>query len=183
MLKMESYEKIRKMGEISKQLRAHGLATDNIDAQKEAEKIMGKNNEFYVSQDEINKVQYRKIEENKKEETEKSNINPTIIDNLTNKVSSIESMMNIMRDKMNEIISKMNELEGKINVQPRQEVQATLSSAAKSSESPRINQSQYQQTTQNSNNNSGNNRASNEVKKEYSPEDVAVDKIFYAGKK
>jgi len=168
---MESYEKIRKMGEISKQLKAHGLAEDSMDAQKEAEKIMGKDNEFYVSQEEINKIKQKEQIQKEKEEKEKLCISPTIIDNLNNKIASMDAMMNTMREKMNEMISKMNEMESKINTQPRQEVQATLS--GNTVETNKNFETKKETKTQ----------LNKEVKGEYSPEDVSVDKIFYAGNK
>lgn len=175
---MESYEKIRKMGEISKQLKQHGLAEDNLNAQKEAEKIMGKDNEFYVSQDEINKIKEQDQKEKEKQEEEKSKCNPVLIDNLNTKISSMESMMNSMRDKMNEMISKINELEGKVNVQPRQEVQATLNASTENKEQNTNNTSATPSTPKEEKD-----QLNKEVKGEYSPDDVSVDKIFYAGNK
>ena len=65
---------------------------------------------------------------------------------------------------MNEMISKINELETKIASQARQEVQVKLSSeppAERPRERPHVVA---------------------EVKQQYSPSDVSVDKIFYAGK-
>lgn len=176
---MESYEKIRKMGEISKQLKQHGLVSDTFDAQKEAEKIMGRNNEFYVSQEDMKKIQEKnEIEkkahkESSNSEEEKTIVNSNIVQNLTNKVNMMESMMNLMRDKMNEIITKINELETKTNYQPKQEVQSKLNYSESSKETKIAEEPAKEDKAQ----------LNKDVKGEYTTEDVSVDKMFYFGKK
>jgi len=160
---MDSYEKIRKMGEISKELKKHGLAEDSEEAMKKAEEIMvdGDSN-VYVSQE--------KMKENiKKAEACCDNANDEIkrLQSAVNdRVSGMESQVNLIRDKLNEIIAKINELEQKIDAQPKQEVQATL-----------VKEEQKAQE------NRDNSKVNPEVKKEYNPDDVAVDKMFYVGKK
>jgi len=163
---MESYEKIRKMGEISKQLKQHGLVEDSAEALKKAEDLMmDKSSEFYVSQE--------KLKENVKKAESCCNDANQEVKKLTvmvnDKVAALDSQITIVRDKMNEIIGKLNELESKIDSQNRQEVQATLT-IPKEEPKPEVKEDNPKH------------KINPEVKKEYSSDDVSVDKMFYVGK-
>jgi len=164
---MESYEKIRKMGEISKQLKQHGLVEDNTEALKKAEDLMmDKSSEFYVTQEKMKK-NVEKAEaccNDANVEIKKLSLQ------VNDKVAALDSQVALIRDKMNEIIAKLNELESKIDSQPRQEVQATL---AVQKEEPKPEPKKQESK----------HKVNPEVKKEYSSDDVAVDKMFYVGSK
>jgi phage-related protein len=163
---MESYEKIRKMGEISEQLKKHGLAEDSTEALKKAEEMLAKEGtEFYVKQDKIKEFE-NKSHENQ-DDTQK--IIKKISSQFNDKISDLDSQVGLIRDKMNEIIAKLNELESKITSQQKHEVQATLTSKNNNEQEKKQEKSEY--------------KVNPEVKKEYTPDDVAVDKMFYVGKK
>ncbi|MCB9358946.1 hypothetical protein H6503_03380 [Candidatus Woesearchaeota archaeon] len=174
---MDSYEKIRKMGEISEQLKRHGLVADSEEALKQAEEVMkGQGNEFYVSKDEANQAQkdrYAKLEKEK----ESSYDDNRIISILNDKLASFDSQLGLMRDKMNEIIAKINELESKFNNQAKQEIQATLVQKNEKVQEKVVSSAPQQPEPENTS------QVVPEVKKNYSPEDVSVDKMFYVGKK
>ena len=162
---MDSYEKIRKMGEISKQLKQHGLVEDSAEALKKAEELMmSKDSEFYVSQE--------KLKKNVKNAEACCNDANHEVRKLTvmvnDKVAALDSQITIVRDKMNEIIGKLNELESKIDSQNKQEIQATL---VTSNSAVKEKQEAESKT-----------KINPEVKKEYSSDDVSVDKMFYVGK-
>jgi hypothetical protein len=188
---MDSYETIRKMGEISKQLKKHGLAEDSLQAQKEAEKIMTpQNSQIYVSKDKVDMMQKEASENSSDENSEKSNVCGTVVNQIKdqlgrfeNRVSNVEANTAILRDKMNEIIAKLNELESKLIACNKQEVQATLVTKKHSSNNLNSNQSKSEEKSISSNTEKNNNSVVPEVKKEYNSNDVSVDKMFYFGKK
>jgi uncharacterized coiled-coil protein SlyX len=161
---MESYEKIRKMGEISEQLKRHGLVDDSAEALKKAEEMIAKDGtEFYVNQEKM-----KQLEKKAESCCSESDIAiKKVSQQFNDKIADLESQIGLIRDKMNEIIGKLNELESKINCQQKREVQATLA--------PKENKIEE-------NKQRPENRVNPEVKKEYSPEDVSVDKMFYVGK-
>jgi hypothetical protein len=167
---MVSYDQIRKMGEIQKSLKKHGLVTDSEEALKEAESIIvnSDENNIYVSKDKMTKMQVEPKKEENVEDMKKME------SKINERFNDVDSQLDIIREKMNEIIAKMNELESKVNAQPKHEVQATLS-RKEEAEEPRQKSAPA--------------AAKKEVPKqrpgqeaEYSMADVAVDKIFYVGK-
>lgn len=119
------------------------------------------------------------------QKSSQSNIDASAIQNCTNRIDSLDSQMGIMRTKMNEIIAKLNELESKMQNQPRHEVQATLSSesSSKNNESTQSAGVESKSSPDISKKDENKNKVVPEVKKEYNSDDVAVDKIFYAGNK
>jgi len=159
---MDSYEKMRKMGEISKELKKHGLASNSSDAIKQAEDMMmsDKDKEVYVTQDET------PTQENQEAAPENEVRNFTV--KFNDKIGNLSSEIALIRNKMNEIIGKINELETKMSAQPKQEVQATLPTSEKQKEPEKEEPP-------------GNVKP--EVKKEYESDDVSVEKVFYVGKK
>ncbi|MFT4302990.1 MAG: hypothetical protein ACMXYG_00345 [Candidatus Woesearchaeota archaeon] len=176
---MDSYEKIRKMGEISEQLKKHGLVKDSDDALKQAEDMMkDQGNEFYVPRE--------KIEEMKNKKMEPSNSNDMTSKIVNDRLSSMESQISLVRDKVNEIIAKLNEFESKLSNHEKQEIQATLLK-----KNDDLKDEVKKQQTQDNQIHSGvqpeqkssTSQVTPEVKKEYSPSDVSVDKMFYVGKK
>ena len=159
---MDSYEKMRKMAEISKELKKHGLASDSSDAIKQAENMMmsEKDKQFYVSQEESSTQEVPE----QRPDNEIRNLSVRFND----KINSLSSEISLIRNKMNEMIGKINELESKLSSQPRQEVQSTLPTQEKAS--PQESKQDKKEIKP-------------EVKKEYKPEDVSVEKVFYVGRK
>jgi predicted nucleic acid-binding Zn-ribbon protein len=163
---MDSYEKIRKMGEISKELKKHGLAKDSSEALKKAESIMSpRDREFYVSQERLSS-----LEEKKETETDAARTNDNQIRKLASefndRLTSVDSDISLIRNKMNEIIAKINEIESKISSQARHEFQATLSTENKRQENK---------------DESKDRGIKPEIKKEYNSSDVSIEKMFYSG--
>lgn len=163
---MESYDKIRKMGDVSKQLKKFGLAEDTSDAQKKAEELImdkKKDSEYYATEQRKKEMAQDNSEIARHFEGELKRLAQHMNDKFTDQ----ESQINIIRDKMNEIIAKINELEGKINAAARQEVQAKL--MEKPAEKPKKQEEPHS--------------IKPEVKKAYSSDDVSIDKVFYVGRR
>ena len=171
---MDPYEKIRKMGKISEELKKHGLVNDSNEALKEAEQIMGsKDKDFYVSQDELKEIEEKK-EEHAEDQEKINQGQDRIISQLNNKVESLGSEMSLIRNKMNEIIAKINEIESKINSHPKHEVQATLDVKPSKEDIPKEEPKE---------NKKNKHTVQPQVKKEYNSDDVSIEKMFYAGNK
>ncbi|MFT4297651.1 MAG: hypothetical protein ACMXX5_00485 [Candidatus Woesearchaeota archaeon] len=163
---MESYEKIRKMGEISEQLKKHGLVQDSTEALKKAEDLMAKEGtEFYVNQEKMKDIEKKAnlcCDESDKAIKQ-------ISQKFSDRFADLDSQIGLIRDKVNEVIAKLNELESKINVQQKQEVQSTLAARQEPEKKPK------EQTQEN--------KVNPEIKKQYTSDDVDVNKMFYVGKK
>lgn len=171
---MESYEKIKKMAEISKELKKHGLAKNSDEAlqqaedmilQKKGEKV--KNGEVYVPHDKY------EIKENKEEPDPELKLRKLTAE-FNEKVNAMSSELALVRNKINEMVGKINDLEAKMANQQKQEVQATLvGSQEEEKEEPKKEEPSREAPG----------KITPEVKKEYTQDDVAVDKVFYVGKK
>lgn len=164
-------EKIRKMGELSKELRKHGFAESSDDALKQTEQIYKEN---YLGEEimqakppEIAEAQREAQEQTQENQTQAPTTESTSPQLLTEHIERIEKVeKDVLRifEKMNEIIKTINLFEEKFDKiqvagaeEKPKETQTKIPEPEKKTESPR----------------SG----------DYKPKDVEIDKIFYYGNK
>ncbi len=159
-------EKLRKINELAKELQKHGIAETSNEATKIAEKMVSTKKpteDLPVSQ--------VSEESGKESETELE------LRRLKSQVSQLFEIINQMQDKMNEIITEINKIADNGNkISNNTEGKKIEDEAQKKL----LNESEPTQTSSNekSSNPDNNPRSGN-----YLPGDVAIDKMFYFGKK
>jgi len=171
-LLMDSFEKMRRMKEVSKDLKKFQFATSSDDAVRQAEQMMmdGKRGkgDIFVTSDEIHgdiKITEGEHPHVRGETMADSNV----LAQMERQLQAVQGEIQVIKDKMNEMIVIINELETKAKAQPRQEMQQRQPEQQKLSEQQR--QPEQQKTEPHAR--SG----------QYKPGDVAIDKIFYMGQK
>ncbi|GIU69675.1 MAG: hypothetical protein KatS3mg002_0911 [Candidatus Woesearchaeota archaeon] len=169
---MNDYEKMRKMNELAKDLKRHGFAESSFEAIQQASQIYGEDSITH-------EVRHGLIKDNKGDNLGDNKMNDQEADK---KIRKIQDNVDILTNKMNEIIQAINDLDSRLvrltkevqKIEPRssnfvrEEQQKVLE---KSSQEHSVNQDQKSDEY-------ANQRVGN-----YHSEDVAIDKMFYFGKK
>ncbi|MGV8150976.1 MAG: hypothetical protein ACP5NV_04575 [Candidatus Woesearchaeota archaeon] len=171
---MDSYEKMAKMNKLAKDLKQHGFAESSFEAIQQA-------NQIYGDDDLSHDVKHGMITSPHDRMTGEEKMNETEIDR---KFIKMQNDMKTLTDKMNEIIKAINDMDSRITQLSKRPVERVIerpvekpvekSAETHTEESP-VQQTHHEEkkTEEFTNQRVGN----------YQSQDVAIDKMFYFGKK
>lgn len=191
---MDSYEKIRRMNELSKELRVRGFAESSVEAIRQAQEIYGSED----STDLINKnttdpEQTNQFTEKAPQRMEYEQLSHMLKSNeqfkkgVQDNVTALAADVAACIDKVNEIVKKINEIETKISGikgmtlsqgEPRQQQQPERQERPEMQEPARPAQPEQKPATDKPADGSYNQRNGN-----FTETDVSIEKMFYMGRK
>jgi hypothetical protein len=203
---MDSIERMRRINDLTRELKQHGFAESSFDAIKQANQIYGSDEmDDHVKHGIISKSAHERIV--KDENMEQDNT----VDN-EHKLTRIVSDMGMLTDKMNEIVRAINDLDGRLSqLTSRLDKHDKLIASNQAATESRVTSRQEQVKSSNSNDNSkidtntkpveghvnaehtADKPAQGHVHKDeydlnqrtgnFQSQDVAIDKMFYFGNK
>ena len=177
--KMDSIEKMRRLNELTKELKQHGFAESSFEAIQQA-------NQIYGDDDVTSEVKDGIIRNSPQEKLEKSGEN-TMDDgamiNMDKKLVKLNENVNTLTDKLNEIIKALNDMDSRINqLKNRPPERIIEKTAEKLVEHDPEHQSDHVEAHAESH--AGEDKEyTNQRVGNYQSQDVAIDKMFYYGKK
>jgi hypothetical protein len=176
-------EKLRKMNELSKELKMKGFADDSLKAIQQAEDIIG----VEAPNDDSQELQMEQITPKSQINLSNNDVNllmSTIkgteqfklemdekVKNISDNLNGLNQTVSQIAEKMNEIIKTINQLETRqkeVAERPVQQPQQKMSSTSNTSST-----GSSEKKGEPMNQRTGN----------YTPDDVAIDKMFYFGNK
>lgn len=180
---MNDYEKMRKMNELAKDLKKHGFADSSIEAIKQATQIYGEDSITHeVKHGLIQSKSDKLSEENIKDGEKMSEID------IDRKFKKLQDNIDILTDKMNEIIKAINDLDSRVNQLTKKQLEKNLYTDASDKETkvykeePKkekyVEENKVKDASEDKSGEHENQRIGH-----YKSEDVAIDKMFYFGKK
>lgn len=161
---MDQYEKMRKMNELAKDLKQHGFADSSFEAIKQA-------NQIYGEDDITHEVKHGLIKDSDGETMEK------VTDNDRN-IKKLQENIDMLTNKMNEIIKAINDIDARITQLSKRPVERVIErqyeeKPAPARSAPVVEEKHEQKPAEYENQRVGN----------FQSQDVAIDKMFYFGKK
>ncbi|HIH32533.1 TPA: hypothetical protein HA235_07550 [Candidatus Woesearchaeota archaeon] len=174
---MDTYEKMRKMNELAKDLKQHGFADSSFEAIKQASEIYGEDELSHnVKHGLINGPQDRITGEEKMSETDNDR-----------KLKKMQDDINTLTEKLNEIIKAINDIDARMmqfknKIEKQQFAERPVEvPVERKIEKPVEAEKPAAVEHEHAEHKSGeyeNQRVGN-----YQSQDVAIDKMFYFGKK
>ena len=173
---MDSIEKMRRLNELTKELKQHGFAESSFEAIQQA-------NQIYGDDDITSEVKHGIIHNSPQEKIEKSGettMDDSAMINMDKKLSKLNENVNTLTDKLNEIIKALNDMDSRINQlknRPERVVEKVIEKPIDHTQEqpPHI---EVHAETEAHDKEYTNQRVGN-----YQSQDVAIDKMFYYGKK
>jgi SMC interacting uncharacterized protein involved in chromosome segregation len=189
---MDSIERMRKLNELTKELKNHGFAQSSFEAIQQANQIYG--------EDELtHEVKHGLIQNSAYEKMVNEDDNMTSDGNMINmekKITKVSDSVEVLTTKLNEIIKAINDMDSRINALKSRPVERIVEKVVERpvQNTPQSSQepSNVQPTVQEHVSASHQESAAPAAKDEYSmnqrvgnyqSQDVAIDKMFYFGKK
>ena len=108
---MDSIEKMRRLNELTKELKQHGFAESSFEAIQQA-------NQIYGDDDVTSEVKHGIIRNSPQERLEKSGestMEEGAMMNMDNKLAKLSENVNTLTEKLNEIIKALNDMDSRIN--------------------------------------------------------------------
>ena len=191
---MDSIERMRRINDLTRELKQHGFAESSFEAIKQANQIYGPDEvEDHVKNGMIkNNDSLNNLEDEKMDETNSINID--------RKITKVTQSVDVLTEKMNEIIRAINDLDARIT-----EVKQTQNKMAATISESRAEQQRYEAKIESNTNEKSAPKVETKAedkptasssqapaKDEYSvnqrtgnfqSQDVAIDKMFYYGNK
>ena len=176
---MDSIERMRRLNELTKELKQRGFAESSFEAIQQANQIYGDDE---LSTD----VRDGMIKNGSNDKISgEANMDEGAMINMEKKLNKMSDNLNSLTDKMNEIIKALNDMDSRINTlknRPEHIVEKVVEKPLREA----IAQEETKVETHHSTNDdqkphdeySTNQRVGN-----YQSQDVAIDKMFYFGKK
>jgi hypothetical protein len=187
---VDSIEKMRRMNELTKELKQRGFAESSFEAIQQANQIYG--NEAMTSD-----VQHGIIQNSPHEKmTKDSTMEDANTINMEKKIGKLNDSLDVLTTKMNEIIKAINDMDTRINTLKTRPAERVVERVV---EKP-VNVSTQKEDKANTEaeaksaaeNHDTTSKSAEKPKDEYSmnqrvgnfqSQDVAIDKMFYFGKK
>lgn len=188
---MDSIERMRRINDLTRELKQHGFAESSFEAIKQANQIYGDDD---IDEDvKHGLIQNSPHDKMTKDENMVENVDENVAYN-DRKLARVNDNVELLTTKMNEIIRALNDLDARITeikvkqdklalerqeqrVEPRVEVKVETSVEEKST-SHEIGQEVKSTGHEHKDEYSMNQRTGN-----FQSQDVAIDKMFYFGKK
>ncbi len=184
---MDSIERMRRINDLTRELKQHGFAESSFEAIKQANQIYGP--------DEVDDhVKHGLIKNNdSQEQLEAKNMDESI--NIDRKIAKVTENVDVLTTKMNEIIRAINDLDARITeIKQTQNKMAVTISESKNVERHETRNESHTENDAPKTEVKENKTTSTQapVKDEYSvnqrtgnfqSQDVAIDKMFYFGNK
>jgi hypothetical protein len=173
---MDQYEKMAKMNKLTKELKQHGFAEDSFQAIQQAQQIYG---DEAVSDSVQNGMINHSINEKISRSTEGGTMDESQAINMDKKIQKLSENVNVLTEKINEIVKAINDIDTRMMNLRKTE--------------PKIEQ--HKEEAKQEPNTSGTERHEEKAEKpkdeysmnqrvgNYQSTDVAIDKMFYYGKK
>jgi len=191
---MDSIERMRRINDLTRELKQHGFAESSFEAIKQANQIYGPDEvEDHVKNGMIRNNSPANLEDEKMDENSINN---------DRKIAKVTESVNVLTEKMNEIIRAINDLDARITEikQTQNKLAVTLSESRAEprhetrNESSNVERSERSVSNAETKNEDKPRSSGSEApaKDEYSvnqrtgnfqSQDVAIDKMFYFGKK
>jgi hypothetical protein len=174
---MDSIERMRRLNELTKELKQRGFAESSFEAIQQA-------NQIYGDDDLTSEVKQGMIRNSHHDFAESSGdvMEESSMINIEKKINKVSENVNTLTEKMNEIIKAINDMDSRINALKNKPVERVEKSAppsvhveektehkAEPQEAPvDIKKDEY---------------STNQRTGSFQSQDVAIDKMFYFGKK
>lgn len=170
---MDNYEKMRRLNNLTKELKQRGFAESSFEAIQQANQIYGEDELSHdVAHGIIRSSPHEKMQNSGEEQMDQ---------NVNNKIKALSDNMELLTAKMNEMIKAINDIDERIkelkNRPPVEKVVHVERSTPVNSE-PVREREQPQQESKPKEEYNTNQRTGN-----FTGQDVAIDKMFYYGKK
>lgn len=183
---MDSIEKMRRLNELTKELKQHGFAESSFEAIQQA-------NQIYGDDDITSEVKHGIIRNSPQERLEKSgdNMDDGVMINMDKKLARLSENVNALTDKLNEIIKALNDMDLRINQLKNRQMEKTEriekpeanEKTEPNHEATHQHEETHQEHTDTANHEAHGEEYSNQRVGNYQSQDVAIDKMFYFGKK
>ena len=185
---MDSIERMRRLNELTKELKQRGFAESSFEAIQQANQIYGDDEiTSEVKHGIINNAQHEKLGK----ENGENNMEEATIINMEKKVNKLSENVDTLTNKLNEIIKAINDMDSRITMiknKPERIVEKIVEKPVYKETEQRHEetQSSSQQKPEESHLESEKPKdeySMNQRTGAYKPTDVAIDKMFYYGNK
>lgn len=187
---MDSIERMRRMNELTKELKRHGFAESSFEAIQQV-------NQIYGDDSLSSEVQHGIIKNSPSESIANKNNQETntSIRDIERKINKINENIEILTNKINEIVKAINDIDERINIlknrPPERVVERVIEKPVQKRESKdnENNDLEKQESKKDTEHNATHHEkpkdeySMNQRVGNYQSEDVAIDKMFYFGKK
>lgn len=169
---MNDYEKMRKMNELAKDLKQHGFADSSFEAIKQASQIYGEDELTHeVKHGLINSPQDRMAGEEKMSETD-----------FDRRMKKLQDNIDALTSKMNEMIQAINDMDARITQLSKKQREERVVHEEKPVERP-VEKRQEEPAHHEEKHETQSGEYANQRVGNFQSQDVAIDKMFYFGKK
>ncbi|GEM_PF-2750507 len=195
---MDSIERMRRINDLTRELKQHGFAESSFDAIRQANQIYGDDEvDEHVKNGLIHNSQHDKMakDENMVENDNENSVNSVYADR---KLAKVSDAVEVLTTKMNEIIRALNDLDARIaevkskqdkmaaarvesRIEPRVEVKVETTVDEKPMQRENVQEHKPESKVEghvHADEYTANQRTGN-----FQSQDVAIDKMFYFGKK
>jgi len=187
---MDSIERMRRLNELTKELKQHGFAESSFEAIQQANQIYGDDD---ITSEVKNGI-IRNSATDRAQTSGEGNMDDGALINMDKKINKLNDSVNTLTEKLNEIIKAINDIDIRINTLKNRPAERVVEKIIERPERTERQTQVQEPVARNEQQASVHNEEQHEQAKkdEYSTnqrtgnfqsQDVAIDKMFYYGKK
>ncbi|MFA5797906.1 MAG: hypothetical protein WC916_07800 [Candidatus Woesearchaeota archaeon] len=177
---VDSIEKMRRLNELTKELKQHGFAESSFEAIQQA-------NQIYGDDEMTSDVSQGMIRSSTHERLEAKNAEATVTPAEHPKIKELTNNLDTLTKKMNEIVAAINDIDVRLkDLKNRPAVVERVVERTREPERTPVHEEQQATTAPYTEKQTADKKKedySNQRTGNYAPDDISIDKVFYYGKK